>query len=132
MAPLWQSPAPGHYVKMIIMGSIRYDAGHGRRFALFASAGHAVVGDYRYDLDRRYRRSLAAALASSWIWILNDALASNPTLDQYSHQSLIVVKVGGRLKRPSTSTSAQVLATALFARFRRAKKLGTVSCRPAQ
>ena len=80
-----------------------------------------VEEDYRYDLD-------LAAIAEVWrrgsvvsSWLLDpgaDALASNPTLDQYSTE--VADSGEGRWTIEAAidqRTSAQVLAAALFARF---------------
>ena len=116
-------PGSGHYVKMIHNG-IEYGMmqAMAEGFALFASAGHAVVAeDYRYDLDLAaiaevWRRG---SVVSSWLLDLGaDALASNPMLDQYSTE--VADSGEGRWTIEAAidqRTSAQVLAAALFTRF---------------
>ena len=116
-------PGSGHYVKMIHNG-IEYGMmqAMAEGFALFASAGHAVVAeDYRYDLDLAaiaevWRRG---SVVSSWLLDLGaDALANNPTLDQYSTE--VADSGEGRWTIEAAidqRTSAQVLAAALFTRF---------------
>ncbi|MBA3908577.1 MAG: hypothetical protein C0524_01560 [Rhodobacter sp.] len=94
-------------------------------FALFASAkNEAVVEDYRHDLDLAaiaevWRRD---NVVNSWLPHLGaDALAANPTADLCSTEAAD----GGEGRWTVEAAidqraSAQVLAAALLARFRRA------------
>ncbi len=117
-------PGAGHYVKMVHNG-IEYGMmqAMAEGFALFASAGSDIVAaDYRYCFDlpaiaEVWRRG---SVVSSWLLDLGaDALADDPSLASFSPR--VADSGEGRWTLEAAieqGTSVQVLAAALFARFR--------------